>query len=85
MAAGPAPVDFAQTAKEPHHEVRVSLASSQEGQIVSNGGKPIDARAALAGALVGQVTGDPGRLGQTARLASEHHDHPDAGGSADRA
>jgi hypothetical protein len=85
MAAGPAPVDFAQTAKEPHHDVRVSMAAREKGEIVSNSGKPMDARAALAGALIGQITGYPGRLGETARLASEHHDHSDTGGGADHA
>ena len=85
MTARTASVHVVQTTVQPRHAVSASLATSQSSQIVSDGGKPIDARTTLAGALVGQVAGYSSRLGHAARRFSEYNDHPDAGRSADRA
>ena len=62
-----------------------SFAAGQSGQIVSDGGEPVDARTALTGVLVGQVACDAGRFGKTAGCLPEHHHHSGAGCGADRA
>jgi hypothetical protein len=79
VTAGPAPTHLAEAADEAWHEIRAGLASSQMGQVISNGGKPEDARAALSRALVGQESSDAGRLRDAARFGSQHNDDSDPG------
>ena len=52
-----------------------------EGQLLDGGGQrvqPVDAGAALAGALALQVADHPGHLGEGARPRRQEHDHPGA-------
>ena len=64
--------------------VVASLTPGQSSQIVGDGREPVATGTTLTGALVSQVTSDPGCLDQPAGSASEHHNDPDAGRSADR-
>src|ERR1700683_998789 len=59
MSARPAPVHFAQAPMKSRHDVLVALAARQPRQVASDGGESVDARAALPGALIRQVAGNP--------------------------
>ena len=84
MATSSTPVHFSQTTMESLEDAVVSLATGYLGQIICDCGKAIDARTALAGTLVGQVSGDPGGLGEAAGGLAERDDHADACRGADR-
>ena len=84
MPAGAATVDLTQPAVEPDQKARIGLAPGQPGQVIGNGGQPVHAGAALAGALARQVGDDAGRLHEAAGTLAEHDDHTDPGRRSDR-
>ena len=70
MTARPASVYLIQTMMKPHDVFAGSFAAGQFGHIVSDGREPVDARAALPGALVGKEPCNPRRFGETAGCLS---------------
>jgi hypothetical protein len=80
-----APVDLDESLLESWDEALISLTSSESSQVVGNGRKSQDARAALAGALPSQITCDAGGFGNATGVVAKDGDHSDAGRGADSA
>ena len=60
MTASSSPVHFAETTLESCQKSMVTVAASQSYQVVCDGRQPKRARAALTGALIGEVASDTG-------------------------
>ena len=83
MPARTPSVDLAQAAVQPGPQAGIDLPPGQPRQVVGDGRQPVDARAALAGALARQIVGHPRRLHQPAGFPAEHDDDAHPGGGPD--
>ncbi len=85
VAAGTAPVHLGQPAVQSPQESGIGLAAGEARHVVSDGRQAVDARPALAGALLGQVVRDASCLGDAAGVRSEDDHDAHACGGADGA
>ena len=83
VTATAASIHLLDPAEEPGHQPGIAPPVGEESQILGDGGKTVDTRAALARALPGEVMRQARRLCEPAPRGAERHHDADAGRDAD--